>query len=225
MKANEAKKTRVWVMENGKPTQTDLYSFVMESAEMTTSPRGVENKLHIREVEQDCSCVDEDGQHSEDCEKCYRGCQLVYSVYDWGFRGQYLKHVETFETYEEAEDFIFQQTWRYDFDKECNRSTFYADSAAELLADVYDISHEAAESYYKHYLKAESTRADRNLLLLKKSSEEAKRIEDLANIYAAMIEPLQCETHEQTVKRLSTAIGSRIEKKVFYKAVSIIRSK
>ena len=225
MKAAEAKKTMVWVMENDKPTQTDLYSFVMESAEMTTSPRGVENKLHIREIEQECSCVDEGGQHSEDCQKCYKGCELVYSVYDWGFRGQYLKHVETFETYEEAEDFIFQQTWSYDFDQDCNRSTFYADSAAELLADVYDISHEAAESYYKHYLKSESIRADRNLLLLKKANEEAKRIEDLANIYAAMIELVQGEDHEQTVKRLSSAIGERIEKKVFYKAVSIIRSK
>jgi hypothetical protein len=212
-------------MDEDKPTKTNLYDFVMLSAEETTSPRGVENKLHIREIEQDCSCIDEDGQHSEDCNKCYRGCELVYSVYDWGWRGQNLKHVETFETLEEAETFIFNQTLRYDFENECNRSTFYADSAAEILADTYEISHETAESYYKHWLIAESIREQRKKASLRALEADIKRKQDLAAIYAKMIDKVEGESTDQTAKRLSSAIGEKIEKGVFWRAIAIIRSK
>jgi hypothetical protein len=224
MKANEAKNTVIWVMDEDKPTQTNLYDFVMLSAEQTTSPRGVENKLHIREIERECSCVDEDGQHSEDCNKCYNGCELVYSVYDWGFRGQYLRLVETFETEAEAEDYIYTKTWEYDFNNECNRSTFYADSAAELLSDRFNISHEAAESYYQHWLIAESIREQRKKASLMALEAEIKRKQELAAIYAKMIDKVEGESTEQTAKRLSNAIGEKIEKGVFWRAIAIIRS-
>lgn len=58
-----------------------------------------------------------------------------------------------------------------------------------------------------------------------KQKEEANRIESVAKIYANMIEKVENEAFDDTVKRLAAAIGERIEKKVFYKAVKLIRGK
>lgn len=225
MKANEAKQTKIWVIENGLPTETNLYDFVMESAEETTSPRGVCNKLHIREIEQDCSCIDDEGCFCEGCEKCYKGRELVYEVWDWGFRGQYPTQVDTFDTEEEAENFIYQRTYDFDFSDEINRDTRYFYSAVELISDVHEISLHTAESYYKHLLQAEAIKAEREAQYRRNIEAETARINELAKIYAAMIERIDGESQKETEQRLSRAIGERIEKKVFFKAVSILRSK
>lgn len=225
MKANEAKQTKIWVIENDSPTETNLYDFVMESAEETTSPRGVCNKLHIREVEQDCSCIDEDGNFEEDCKKCYRGCELVYQVWDWGFRGQYPTQVETFDTEEEAEDFIYNRTYDYDFSNDCNRNTRYFDTPIELVADMFELSEETAQSYYNHILKAEAIKAERLKEYKRGIEANMKRVAELANIYAAMVERIEGEGQKDCEQRLSRAIGEKIEGRVFYKAVSILRGK
>ena len=225
MKANEAKQTEIWVMENGLPTKTNLYDFVMESAEQTTSPRGVCNKLHIRPVEQVCSCVDEDGKYDNDCQKCNKGCELVYEVWSWGFRGQYPSKVDEFETEAEAEDLIYQSTYDFDFNNDINRDTRYFDSAVELIADMHDIYLHTAQSYYKHMLQAEAIKADREAQYRRKIEAEMTRVDELAKIYAAMVVKIEDESQKDTEQRLSRAIGERIEKKVFFKAVSILRSK
>ena len=40
-----------------------------------------------------------------------------------------------------------------------------------------------------------------------------------------MIDKIDNELFEDTIKRLANAIGQRIEKKVFYKAVKLVRAK
>lgn len=50
----EAKETIIFIIENEKIEETKLYDFVMESAEMTTSPVGVMSKLHIRHEMKGC---------------------------------------------------------------------------------------------------------------------------------------------------------------------------
>lgn len=225
MKAKEAKQTKIWVMENGLPTETNLYDFVMESAEQTTSPRGVCNKLHIREIERDCSCLDDEGCFDALCKKCYKGCELVYQVWDWGFRVQYPREVETFETEEEAEDFIYTRTYDYDFSNEINRDTRYFNTPIELVAEIFELSEETATSYYNHMLKAEAIKADREAQYRREVDAKMKRVAELANIYAAMVDRVEGESQKDCEQRLSRAIGERIEKAVFYKAVSILRSK
>lgn len=225
MKANGAKQTKIWVMENGLPTETNLYEFVMESAEQTTSPRGVCNKLHIREIEQDCSCVDDEGCFDDDCKKCLHGCELVYQVWDWGFRGQYPQRVETFETEEEAEDFIYCRTYDFDFSNDVNRDTRYYNTPIDLISEDFELNTETAQSYYAHMMKAEAIKAEREAQYRREVEAKMKRVAELANIYAAMVERVEGESQKETEQRLSRAIGERIEKAVFYKAVAILRTK
>lgn len=45
----------------------------------------------------------------------------------------------------------------------------------------------------------------------------------IAEIYATMIEPIAGEVYTETAKRLSLEVGERIQPKVFYIAVKLIR--
>ena len=95
---------------------------------------------------------------------------------------------------------------------------------AKLIRSV-EISHETAESYYKHWLIAESIREHRKKASLRALEADIKRKQDLAAIYAKMIDKVEGESTDQTAKRLSAAIGEKIEKGVFWRAVSILRGK
>jgi hypothetical protein len=231
MTAKEAQEAEVWVIENQRPVKTNLYDHVMASAEATTSPRGVENKLHIREHETPCNCVDDEGDHNEDCKNCYKGVQIEYCVYDWGFRGQYPRLIETFETEEEAANEIFERTEKYDFQNDVNRDTnyFYSQQEAERdicegIASEHNLSMETAESIYKHMLIRDFIIAYREEVRREKHEREKERINTIAKQYAEMIPHIEGELFEDTVKRLSSAIGERIEKSVFWKAVKLVRN-
>ena len=50
-------------------------------------------------------------------------------------------------------------------------------------------------------------------------------VAELAQIYAAMVEKIEGEGQKDCEQRLSRAIGEKIEGRVFYKAVSILRGK
>lgn len=110
MTVKEAKEKKIFIIDNnGEIEETNLHDFVMESAELTTSPRGCEKKLHTR----------------------YNPTTDKHEVWTWGFRGQYPKHIESFTTPEDAEDFIFKMTYVYDFSTDDQRNTDYFDSHEE----------------------------------------------------------------------------------------------
>jgi hypothetical protein len=189
--------------------ENNLYDFVMESAEKTTSPRGVEMKLHIRENQ-------EEG---------------TFDVYNWGFRGQNLTLVQSFDTEEEAEDFIFERTFQYDFIADDQRNTCYfytkehaIESLIEIMADKYGIYEYVAKSILRHQLKADELRVIKEKEHAKKIEEYNERVHQLVPIYAKLIEKKQ-ESFKETCHRLNEAIGSRIENRIFFGAVKLIRSK
>ena len=207
------------------------YDFIMQSAEETTSPRGVEMKLHVREKERQCSCYNEDEDtFNENCEKCDHGTELVYEVWDWGFRGQYPKKVDTFETEEEAEDFIFQRTYEYDFMRDDQRDTTYFDTKEEAEAemisrymDLWSVKEETVLSIIRHKKMVDEVREQREAEQReqKRIAVEANksRVSEIAEVYAKMIEKVVPESYKETAARLSAAVGERIESSVFHAAV------
>ena len=196
---------------------TTLFKFVMQSAEETTSPRGVENKLHVRVNE-------EEG---------------MFEVWDWGFRGQYPKLVVSCETAEEADDEIFNRTYDFDFTNDDQRNTCFhytledaVNELEEILAEKWGVDREVAKhlmrkSQLLRTLREEKMmkkQAENNERMKIKRAENDERVTTLAAVYAGMIEP-KCESFKDTAARLGEAIGDRIEGKVFYKAVKLVRER
>lgn len=106
----EAKQRQIFIINHeGEIEETNLYDFVMESAEQTTSPRGCEKKLHKR----------------------YNAVDDKHEVWTWGIRGQFPKLIESFTTPEEAEDYIFKLTYQWDFTTDDQRNTDFYDSYQE----------------------------------------------------------------------------------------------
>ena len=58
-----------------------------------------------------------------------------------------------------------------------------------------------------------------------KERENKNRVNELAQIYANMIERVEGESFHKTCQRLKCAIGEKIESSVFFKAVKIVRAK
>ena len=74
------KETKIWIIESGEVIETTIEDLIYDYdwRDVTTSPRGVEPRLHIR----------------NDCE-----------VWSWGIGGNNLHHIATFDSNEEAEEY------------------------------------------------------------------------------------------------------------------------
>lgn len=99
--------------------ETNYYDHVMESLPDCNSPGGVTAETFIRE--------NEEGE--------------TFEVRQWKFGNSAL--IESFETEEEAEDYLFHLIERYDFEKDDQRNTEYflskeeaEDRKSELLEDL-----------------------------------------------------------------------------------------
>ena len=240
----EAKETKIftinYVSENRKAVdasieESNLYDFVMKSAEETTSPRGIENKLHIKEVEKECDCCQEDGDAKKDCEKCEGyGFIKSYDVYCWGFSGHGRDFVASFETEEEAEDEIFSRTYDYDFCSDDSRSTWFSTTIEEAqveliqaLSEIWHVDIDVVSSILNHKEIANQLRIKKEAISNEKrkieSEKESERINSIASIYSKMIDKIEGETYKETCTRLSQTIGQKIEGKDFHKAVQLSR--
>ena len=223
MTANEAKKTIIFFVEsrNGEYSieSNNLYDFVMQSAEETTSPRGAERQLHIRHSNYPAS--------RSYAHKAVPTEEDTFEVWTWGASGRHPQLIESFDTEDAAEDFIYQRTFEYDFLSDDQRPTGYFDTEEDAMSELIEIiaadlgiSFEAAASYYRHSLTAADLRDQKALAADRK---EDARINVIASIYANRITKIEGESYKQTAARLSAAIGERIESKVFHAAVKIIR--
>lgn len=125
MKAQEAREDIIFAIQNNEVVETNLYDFIMASADETTSPDGAERKLHIRHESYNWGSKglvnNEDG---------------LYEVWDWGFRGQAPRFLDDFETEEEAEDYIFHLVEEDDFANDDQRDTMYYNTREEAEADL-----------------------------------------------------------------------------------------
>lgn len=217
--------------------ETNLSDFVMESAEETTTPRGVGRKWHIREVEQQCSCWNEDEDTFDpECKKCFHGTEVVYQVWDWGFRGQFPKMIESFDYEDDANDFIYDRTYEFEFLTDDQRDTSYFETKdeafaliVERMAEQWQVSEEVTRSILRKKEIVAAGREKQKLEWAKKAEEASKinkeRIGRIAAEYAALISREENETYKETAARLSQAIGERIETAVFHAAVTLIRKK
>ena len=180
LKVNEAKETIIYFVKNNEVEESNLYDFVMESVDETTSPRGVEPRLFYEEIKQisyisnvDNTKISEYDYELLDNEKTinfdYFGEEILeYRIYSWGCTGNKKTSVGvSFETEEEAEDYLFNRVYDYDFQGDCNRSTYYHNSEGDAINEVlenycdeFDISLETANSIYFKQQKINARRIE-----------------------------------------------------------------
>jgi hypothetical protein len=149
----EAQQKEIYILTSkGEIEKTNLYDFVMSFAYETTSPQGVEPRLHIRQNEDD----------------------NTFEVWTWGVRGQNLREIGSGLTEEEAIDWIYSSVYCTDFEYS-SKSTIYFESEedaendlAERFSEENNISIETA----KHILRKEkivsNIKQERNRLLREK---------------------------------------------------------
>lgn len=149
-----------------------------------------------------------------------------YEVWYWGVGGK-ASFVSEFETEEEAEDYIFQKTYEYDFQKDDQRDTVFWESYDEAMqeliariADSLNVDYSVAESIMRRKAMLADLRIKKEAARI---AAEAERVNKIAEIYADMISKYENESYKDTAARLSLAIGKRIESKVFHTAVKMIR--
>lgn len=149
--AQEAIERKIFVInsENKTIEETNLFDWVMLSAQGTTSPIGAVDELFYEEVivkmfqcDGEKPITESDYEHlvSEDDKKYYReiGSITTHCVKLWGFgSGNSAKTVDTFDTVEEADNFIFESIMKFDFENDASRSTVYFYSAydAQIFLD------------------------------------------------------------------------------------------
>jgi hypothetical protein len=111
--AAEAEQLTVYAFNyNGDIVETTLYDHVMESADQTTSPRGVMTKLFIDELEDN-----------------------TYSLRLW--RGQQWVEIEQpFDSYEQAKTARFQHIFRDDYQRDDQRDTAFFYTREEAEAEI-----------------------------------------------------------------------------------------
>lgn len=220
MTAQGAKETKIFVIENGKVVGPNLFDFVMISTKETTSPVGVMPKLHLRHEDYGCRY---------NLLNRVRNDQGLFEIWYWGVNGNHPSFVTEFETEEEGFDFIFQQTYEFDFLTDDQRNTMYYETYEEayeeyivVLACNKNTSIEVIKRCLSFCEYCEQAQAARNL---KAKAEYDERIDKLSDIYAALIEPIP-EGYKQTCGRLQLAMGGeRIETSVFHAAVKKIRNR
>lgn len=115
--AQQARNTKVFVINNYKNEveETTLYDHVMESAEEATSPRGVEHKMFVKEVD-----------NSE---------AIVFELRKWEANGR-ARTIDTYDTEAEAEDEKYTRTYNYDFLPDDQRDTMYFNTREEADAEL-----------------------------------------------------------------------------------------
>jgi len=109
-----AKNTKIFVINaDNKVEETTLYDWVMISEDITTTPLGCGARMHHRK--------NDDGN---------------FEIWSWGINGNNPKYAgETFETEEEADDYLFQLVFDFELAKDDQRSTFYAHSYADIVSE------------------------------------------------------------------------------------------
>jgi len=205
----------------------------------TTSPRGVEPRLHIREVEgaiyqneetKDFINEDEynDLEEDEQGDYNYYGETTVsYELWSWGVNGNHPHKIESYDTEEEAETALYEHFEWYISEKNWNAPTFFLtrEELIENLAEAKEKSYEVIERYFRIKNAAKEKKELKKIAAQKAAEERKQRVKEIATVYAKLIEKKAPETFKETCTRLSQAIGEKIEKDVFFAAVKLVRDK
>lgn len=123
--AQQARDKKVFIInDKNEVEETTLYDHVVESAEMTTSPRGIEYKLFVIEVE---DVIDEES--NEHVNK--------FELRKWRRDGR-SDLIESFDTEADAQDEWFDRTYRFDFLPDDQRDTMYFETWEQAEAEAGD---------------------------------------------------------------------------------------
>jgi hypothetical protein len=147
LSAKKAQKTTIFVIENNQVVETTMYDHVCESAEETTSPRGVMRKLFIKErsgiiykhpetsaIIDELEYVDLDAEDQAQYE--YEGETTIrWELRKWQANGRSVV-VESYKTEEEANDEWYTYTYNYDYLPDDQRDTQYWNNREEAEAVV-----------------------------------------------------------------------------------------
>lgn len=144
----EAKRINIYVVDDTDIVETKLYDFVMLSVDETTSPVGVMPRIHVRHENFSCSYGLRNRVNNNEGN---------YEVWTWGVKGNNPSFIEEFETREEADNYIFQLVFKYDFISDDQRDTSYYFSVQEaeselirIYADDHGIDLEVSKSIFRH---------------------------------------------------------------------------
>jgi len=162
--------------ESREIVERTLAEHIMLSNDETTSPRGVESRLHIRGNEGD-----------------------GYEVWTWGCTGNKAEKFtfQNFETEEEADAWIYNRIYEYDFlaDDQRDTSYFYEyedafDVYIERLADTLGVDIDVAKSWHKHRTKRDFLK---DVLFEKRQLAEKVNTckETLSNLTTSEVESLE----------------------------------
>lgn len=214
--------------------QVNLAEHIMMSAEETTSPRGVENKLHVREVSEQCECYDTDTEvYKKGCPTCGGYGEVIkHQVCEWGPSGHGLHRFEIFDTKEEANEEIFRCVYEYYFFKDDQRDISYYDTEEEAreylisyICDCLNVDEVVAVSLIKWNEKKQDIIDNREAKRYAQIKKEMDIDDKIAETYSTLIDPIEGETYKETAARFSDALGERIKGRVFHSAVKKIRKR
>ena len=140
----------------------NLYDFVMKSQTL-----GETGSLFVKENEE----------------------EETFEVRRFGFRGNGSKVITTFETEEEAEDYVFNSVYDYDFYKDDQRDTqyFYTEEDAEecmieRISESWNLDKDVVKSYLRHLEIVTNAKNERRIkaeterLAAKKEYEAKKEV-------------------------------------------------
>lgn len=225
--AKEARETTVFVRDfNGEIEETNLYDHVMRSNNETTSPRGVmpikfyeevDGYYRNKETGEDVDIHEEDDIDMKNIEP-----YSLFIVYKWYFQKK--QEVARFETEEEADNYLFEWVYDYDFQKDDQRSTQYFYTLEDIEEDEAEMMCLNVEAYRSVKRKGEFVKEQRALKAQKEREEINISRHNLAIAYANTIPLVNGETKQETQTRISKLLG-RIEKDVFWRVVQIVRSR
>lgn len=230
MKTIEDFQHKVYIINHNNEVEEMTYADYLNEfwSDETTSPRGVENRLHIREVEVSCDCSDEDEDgvilHEDDC----NDGATEYQVWTWGVGGNHPRYVETFETEEEAEVSILEGK-EYDyFNNSSNAPALYDTfeeaeiSRIELAAEAMGVDIEVFVSIDKKSKLVEEKRAEK--AIENKRKQVAVQQEVFAK-YSNLISKIETESYKETCNRLAAVLPEKIQGTTFHNIVKFVRSK
>ena len=156
-----------------------------------------------------------------------------YVISSWGVGGNNYSsgkshYSNVFLSEDKANDELFNRTYNYDFLPDDQRDTRYfytEDEAFDALVEQISEDWSCDVDVVKHILRkqriVDDARYQKKIEVAKKESD---RVNSLAKIYSKMINKVEGESYKETAKRLSDAIGKKIESKVFHATVKMLRT-
>ena len=124
---------------DGQIEQVNYNELVWKSVDMTTTPRGVAPRFHVREeiwfkVGNDLFDQEYKAEDAADDAEQDTGIRPAieevtrFEGWTWGHQGNFPKQVQVFDTQEEADEWLFKGA-EIDFQNDCNAPTLFASKA------------------------------------------------------------------------------------------------